>query len=313
MSTGPIPVPPTPAPATPKRYYTSVFPGKSQPVPDDLASAILDLEAKLQKPLWLMLQTDTENGLFEDISNDVREGFLGEKSSLVPGEKIALLIHSWGGAARCAYQIAKFFRSQCGGFDAVIPKCAKSAATLLSLGAQNIRLGQHGELGPLDAQLHDPEREDYMSALDEVQTLERLHSFSIRAVDSTVLMLRYRTGKKMETLLPQVLSFVSQMMVPLFEAIDTTHYTQMSRVLKVAEEYAVRLLQPQYSRDRAQNIARHLVENYPEHGFCIDHEEATSIGLKTIPFTGEEEAIATRLYPWLGKITLVGRLLEVVP
>jgi GTP cyclohydrolase FolE2 len=50
----------------------------------------------------------------------------------------------------------------------------------------------------------------------------------------------------------------------------------MSRALKVGEEYAIRLLMsnPDYPPDQAREVARALVEDYPDHGFVIDAEEA---------------------------------------
>lgn len=42
---------------------------------------------------------------------------------------------------------------------------------------RNVRKGMFGELGPLDVQIPDPEREEWISGLDEVQALERLHAF----------------------------------------------------------------------------------------------------------------------------------------
>jgi len=47
-----------------------------------------------------------------------------------------------------------------------VPRYAKSAATLLALGADRILLGKFAEIGPLDAQFDDPEREYRLSALD---------------------------------------------------------------------------------------------------------------------------------------------------
>ena len=73
---------------------------------------------------------------------------------------------------------------------------AKSAATLLAVGSEEIVLSQHGELGPLDAQIFETEREVPMSALDEVQALERLHTFWLESVDRAMMMLVGRTGKK---------------------------------------------------------------------------------------------------------------------
>lgn len=58
----------------------------------------------------------------------------------LPKEKIALVIESPGGSAKSAFQLAMLLKRHCGGFVAVVPRYAKSAATLLALGADEIIL-----------------------------------------------------------------------------------------------------------------------------------------------------------------------------
>src|SRR5438132_678970 len=122
--------------------------------------------------------------------------------------------------------------------------------------AGSIILNSDAELGPLDVQIFDREREEFSSALDEVQTVERLQAASLALIDQTMMLLLSRTGKKVESTLPQVLKFVSDMMRPMFENIDVVHFTQRARFLKVAEEYAIRLLRPRHNKDHAEAIAR---------------------------------------------------------
>lgn len=287
-------------------YAGSILTSPSDVVPAQLATAVKDLEKALGRDVWLLIQGNDAKyrSLLDD---EAVTRFVQEKHRLTENRPIALVIDSPGGHAKCAYQLAMLFRRRCGGFIAVVPRYAKSAATLLSLGADAVLLGEFGELGPLDVQILDPDREQINSALDEVQSLERLLAFSLEAVDQAMLLFVNRTGKKVDNLLPDVMCFVTDMMRPLTEKIDTVHYTMMSRILKVAEEYAVRLLKPRYPPDVAERIARHLVERYPEHGFVIDAEEAASIGLKVMPLNTELVRILDTLAQHLQGITVLGR------
>jgi hypothetical protein len=174
-------------------------------------------------------------------------------------------------------------------------------------------MGSHAELGPLDAQVFDFEREQYSSALDEVQALERVDAFAMQAIDEFVILTIQRTGKKISTIMPSALEFVGHMMRPLMEKIDTVHYSQSSRVLKVAEEYATRLLVPRHGPSQARNIARRLVEKYPEHGFVIDIEEIERLGLKPVKPTLEVGAAIDALIDHVDSFTAVGELREVMP
>jgi hypothetical protein len=180
-------------------------------------------------------------------------------------------------------------------------------------------MSRQAELGPLDVQLFDPDKEDYGSALNAVQSLERLNAFSMTAVDQMMFMLATRYGRKMDVALPLVLEYATKFARPLLEKIDTVDYVKKSRELKVAEEYAIRLMMPHYAHGTAKSIARKLVEMYPTHGFVIDREEAESaprhgvaygLGLKVSHPNKEVESIMRRMIPFLDTIPAIGRLTE---
>lgn len=171
-------------------------------------------------------------------------------------------------------------------------------------------MGLDAELGPLDAQLFDVDKEEaWTSALDEVQALDRLNVAALEQVDQTMSLLASGTGKKLETLLPHALRYTADMMRPLLERIDTVHYIRQSRVLKVAEDYATRLLEPRYGIRASQGIAAHLVNGYPEHAFVIDREEAAGI----LGIADADPAVAAAVEAFAdilerGTVTAVGRL-----
>jgi serine dehydrogenase proteinase len=302
---------PKPTPAKPKRYRASIFTTDGTTLPPAFVNAVQRLEADLKMPVWLVVQG--AEGDYDELGGKVVSGFMANRKDL-PRKPIALLVHSYGGFAICAYQLARLLRRHCGGFTAIIPRRAKSAATLLVMGADQLIMGEYGELGPLDVQVPDLEREVVGSALDEVQTLERLNAFSMQAVDRLMFMLTPRTGKRIETLLPIVLHFVSENMRPLLEKIDTVHYTSMSRELRVAEEYAVRLLRSKMPDEQARDVARHLVEHYTEHRFPIYLEEAKDdLNLPAVAATSKQAPIFDVMLDHLDNLTAIGRIKEVVP
>ena len=190
----------------------------------------------------------------------------------------------------------------------MIPRIAKSAATLIALGDEEILMGEYAELGPIDVQVMDPQREERLSGLDEVQSLERLNAFAMRALDQVMFLLAARTGKKVATLLPDAIRFVTQMTGPMFSNIDVVRYTQMSRLLRVGEEYARRLLAARLREEEADDIARQLVEKYPEHGFIIDFEEAVRLGLRPTEPSDERARIMEEVAESLGGLTAIGRI-----
>lgn len=316
------PVPPKKTAAKPKtvkppkistKFRGSIYP--PTPLPDVFVKAVRAVEKILKGPAWLIVQdgpppSKLGNSVpFHSMDGHLLRAFLGSaKSSLPENKPINIILESPGGQAGVAYELAVLFRTRCAGFDVYVPEFCKSAATLLALGASNIWLAKHAELGPLDVQVFDAEREGFSSALDEVQSLERLNAFALQAVDAGMLFLANRTGKPIGILLPHVLHFVSEMLRPMFEKLDTVHYTQMSRILKVGEEYAIRLLEPRYGKQRAEEISRQLVNGYPEHGFFIDRQEASRIGLKTAVPSDELAHALERVREAMHGVVAIGEL-----
>lgn len=69
-------------------------------------------------------------------------------------ENLDLLIHTPGGSGETAEKIVEMCRNHCTGeFRVIIPNMAKSAGTLISLGADKILMGHCSEVGPIDPQI----------------------------------------------------------------------------------------------------------------------------------------------------------------
>ncbi len=303
-------------PVAPKHYAASILPGLDTCFPPSMTpfvEAFLSLEKDLGMSVWFLVQHGRASLDFSTV-----EAFFTEKEHLPEGP-IALVIDSPGGVGKCGYQLANLLRRHCGGFIAVVPRSAKSAATLLTLGASQIILGKYAELGPLDVQLFDPEYEGVRSGLDEVQSLERLFAPALEAVDQCMFMWANRSGKKLDTLLPVATKFVAEMMRPLFEKIDTVTYTQKSRILKEAEDYAIRLMRDEYGEDEAAMIARALVENYSVHDFAIDADEARTLtkdergrvyGIDVTDATPAQDQLFDVMRPFIRRMTIMGRIVN---
>jgi len=291
--------------ALPKKHTASFYLDREH-LPADFVEGVKEIEQELNMQVCLFIQ----NGSTRSIDYRTYKKFFSGRSQFPKGSPVAILIESPGGDAACAYKMAKLLINQCGEYVAVVPNYAKSAATLLSLGSSRIILGTFGELGPLDMQVSDADVELTTSALNHVQTLERLGAYSKRTLDEATMMLLTRTRKKISTVLPYAIDFTTSLVSPLMNNVDVIKYTEMSRILKVGEEYAIRLLVPKYGDSEARSIAEALVSNYPEHGFVIDNMEAASIGLQTELPAGKVAEAFTKILPYLEEVTAYGFVTE---
>jgi hypothetical protein len=68
-------------------------------------------------------------------------------------DELNLIINSPGGDGTIAEKIIELCRAYCKKFNVIVPNRAKSAATIIALGADQIIMGYCSELGPIDAQV----------------------------------------------------------------------------------------------------------------------------------------------------------------
>jgi ClpP class serine protease len=129
----------------------------------DLIAAEKDL-AKLssifQKHLFKILDRNSVSKnyhviLLYDNQSSISEEMADKIYASIPTENkkpILLIINNSGGRIEPAYLISKACKENSPNFIAVVPRRAKSAATLITFGANEIHMGSMSELGPIDPQ-----------------------------------------------------------------------------------------------------------------------------------------------------------------
>jgi len=112
----------------------------------------LELEKAMGVPILSFFTSFRYPVMLEDSDADVLEGVL-QKSDLSKG--FALLLSSPGGSGLAAERIINLCRSYSGTgkYDVIVPGKAKSAATMICLGASKIIMSKTSELGSIDPQI----------------------------------------------------------------------------------------------------------------------------------------------------------------
>jgi serine dehydrogenase proteinase len=70
-----------------------------------------------------------------------------------PAEDIHLILYSPGGDGETAVRMVRSLQARCKELTIIVPDIAKSAATILAMGAHRILMGPTSDLGPVDPQL----------------------------------------------------------------------------------------------------------------------------------------------------------------
>ena len=180
-----------------------------------------------------------------------------------PNGRLVVVVDSGGGDIDAAYNLALLFRNY--GTERltyVVPRWAKSAATLLVCGGDSIVMTPVAELGPLDPQI------------TQVNPMEqRLESFSPLHIESTLELIRSEFGEGNRDLAEGLLQ---RLQFPITLG-------SFKKSLEVGKQYARKLLESrmlQGDTEAATKVASSLVEDYADHGFCINFDEALSLGLR---------------------------------
>ena len=77
---------------------------------------------------------------------------LMEAVSNVEETKLDLILHSPGGSAEAAESLVEYLRKRFRHIRVFVPVAAMSAATMIALSADELIMGQHSQLGPIDPQ-----------------------------------------------------------------------------------------------------------------------------------------------------------------
>lgn len=191
---------------------------------------------------------------------------------------VLLMLLSRGGSIESAYQISKLCKSfSKKRFIVTVPRQAKSAATLIALGADEIHMGPLGQLGPIDPQLGG------LPALGVAQALETIATLSEKHPGSAEMFARY-----------------------LRMALTVEQIGYCDRISASAIQYAERLLSTKhFTPEKVSMMAKELVHEYKDHGFVIDIEEARQhLGNDWILTETKELALAEKVYDLFDMVNL---------
>lgn len=186
------------------------------------------------------------------------------------GTDIDLLLHTGGGDVDAADKMVRILRKrvgESGTLRVVVPDCAKSAGTLLALGAHVIVMSDSSELGPIDPQIvmRDPSGQ---------RTQRPAHTY-VDGYDALVAKIddpeSYEDGK--DTKAEQLL----------LSKCDPALLDLCRQAIKRSRKLAERLLKQGMLQEASwTEVAAKLTDNQTwlsQHGAVIDYQDAIDLGL----------------------------------
>jgi len=182
-----------------------------------------------------------------------------------------------GGDPDGGYRIGRCLRHHYNHVRLVVPSFCKSAGTLIAIAADELAIGDLGELGPLDVQVRKQnEMLENNSGLDFNESMEAALQHVMRAFRYALVDIR--GGTRISTRLAGEFAtkIAASVATPLYAQIDPNRVGEMQRAIAIALEYGRRLNDLSNSLTSHDSL-RSLVADYPSHSFVIDRKEAGTL------------------------------------
>jgi hypothetical protein len=216
------------------------------------------------------------------------------------GDELHVLLSSHGGDLEAAAMIAGILGRRYGRLVVHVPFCARSAATLLCLAADELVIGELGALGPLDGQRVDGVPTDHPGAsqLDLIKGLEQVRGESLSVFETALQMVARETPLDAADAASTAAELAGCLLGRLYGALDLVQIGSFARGLDTGSAFAERVLKrsrPDVWAAAGPQIVERLVRGYPAHGFPLDLEEIVDLGVPARRPDGPEVSILARV------------------
>jgi hypothetical protein len=206
--------------------------------------------------------------------------------------KCTVFLTTLGGDPDAGYRIARCLRHSYEEVRLAVPGPCKSAGTLIAIAANELGIGDLGELGPLDIQVRKPsELWENSSGLDIQQALQTATEHVESSFHRTLVETRNLSGLSTRLCAEFAGQVASAIAAPLFAQIDPIRLGEMQRATRVAYSYGQRL--DAYTSNLKQGALERLISDYPAHSFVIDRKEATELFNRVSPLTEAENVFCS--------------------
>lgn len=247
--------------------------------------ALIETLEELRGSRVLTYVTGDRSPTAAQIGDDAVRPIYDQLRELGQVEHLDLFIYSRGGALDVPWRIASGLRKVADSWSILIPFRANSSATLLALSADEVVLGRHGELGPIDPMLNI---QRMITSPGQPEGTAMQDTINVEDVMAYLRFVREQVGLTDQDALSASLG-------KLAERLDAVVLGSVFRTRSHIRDVAHRMLTSQKDppTDRVmETIVETLAERVYAHGHAIGLAEAKEIGLSVIePADDIEEAM----------------------
>jgi len=213
-------------------------------------------------------------------------------------EKIDLVLYSAGGDTMVPWRLVSMIREFCNQFSVVILYKAHSAATMISLGADEIVMSDMSELSPID-----PSTQNFFNPIDPQNPQGRI-PISVEEVMSYFDLAKNKFGIKSDEELTKIFNkFVES--TPSIHPLALGNVNRTHNLIKILAKRLLKSHKVQLKEDEIEKIIEFLTEKLYSHQYYIGRKEARDdLGMRTVVEADDKLSEAmTELYDNYAKET----------
>lgn len=220
-------------------------------------------------PLLQKLQEKRETKVLVLISYQPISPYVAYKLNRVlrktgPVAKLDVVLDSGGGSIDSAYKVLKLLKMYADRVTVIVPFYAKSAASLIAIGADELVMCKNGDLGPVDPQVRDPQSGHFIPAHSIKESVESIEGTKDIAVK---------------------LSFADKIPVLLIGAYRESGIS--------SKQYLDHILGDGPSKDK---VTKAFTEQFLSHGFPMDRDFLAKTGISVTHPPEETECVLYDLH-----------------
>lgn len=232
--------------------------------------------------LLIVYATSTRANVPAIIAGDAVREFI-DQIDVIPADvtSVDVLLHSTGGDALAAWKLMSVLRERFKSITVLVPFMAFSAATIFSLGADEIVMHPHSSLGPIDPQIT-------MRLADGTQ-----RSFAFEDVGAFLRFIRDEVGITEQ-------AYITSIVDKLFSVVDPVNVGAAKRASELSTDVGERLLRMHMTTaeemNRARTIAEGLNKSFFAHGDAVSRTRARELQLRIAEDNPELERLLWNAY-----------------
>lgn len=244
---------------------------KSAKAPPNLAQTRQSIYHAIEKERGsrvLAFVTGDRPNMQTQIADDSVDLFSDFLDPIFPTRKISLVLYTLGGSTMAAWNLVNLLRMFCDELELIVPHKARSAGTLICLGADRIVMTKQATLGPIDPSLNGPLNPQIPGGAPDARA-----PVSVEAVKGFIEMAKRDFGVQRGEDMTRVLCDLANKVHPLvLGAIFRTR----SQIQFLAQQ----LLRTQVQDEaKKKSIVDFLCSDSGSHDYTINRREAKSLGL----------------------------------